>query len=73
MMITLVVYSLANNLTGALRGPKELKMKNILLGLALGIALPFLGDYILFGTPTPCHSVEVYEDGSSLQHCDVRQ
>lgn len=47
-------------------------MRHLLFGLVLGLALPFLGDYILFGTPTPCHSVKVYEDGSSIQHCEVR-
>jgi hypothetical protein len=41
-------------------------------GFILALIVPFLIDWVLFGTPTPCHTVKTYEDGSSLQACEVR-
>lgn len=40
-------------------------------GVILGLLMPFLVDYALFGTPMPCKTVQVYEDGSSIQSCKV--
>lgn len=44
-------------------------LKFLFYGLAIGIAIPFAIDIILFGTPTPCHSLYTYKDGSSIQAC----
>ena len=43
------------------------------LGIVLGIALPFAIDYVFFGSVTPCRTYERFEDGSSIQHCEVRR
>lgn len=43
-----------------------------IIGFILALIVPLLIDWVLFGTPTPCHTVKVYEDGSSLQACEVR-
>lgn len=45
----------------------------LIFGVLIGLALPFLIDWALFGNPTPCHSVKVFEDGSSIQACEVRK
>ncbi len=42
------------------------------VGFILALAIPFLMDWALFGTPTPCSTTKVFEDGSSLQSCEVR-
>lgn len=42
-------------------------------GFLVALALPFLIDWALFGTPTPCHTEKVYNNGSSLQSCEVRR
>lgn len=41
-------------------------------GFVLAMILPFLIDWALFGTPTPCQTEKVFEDGSSIQSCEVR-
>lgn len=48
------------------------KLYIFLAGVAVAIIAPMLMDLVLFGTITPCHTVKVYEDGSSLQACEVR-
>ena len=45
----------------------------IFIGVLIGLMLPFLIDWAMFGNPTPCHSIKVFEDGSSLQSCQVRR
>lgn len=42
------------------------------IGAVVGILIPMLLDLSLFGTITPCHTVSHYEDGSSVQKCEVR-
>lgn len=42
-------------------------------GFLLALALPFLIDLALFGNPMPCQTEKVYEDGSSIQKCEVRR
>lgn len=49
------------------------KSKAFILGLAIATLAPFLGDYILFNDFTPCETVTVYEDGSSIQACTVKR
>lgn len=44
----------------------------LIIGLVFGIVAPLLVDFVLFGSMTPCHTVTAYEDGSSVQHCEVR-
>lgn len=44
-------------------------LKFLFYGLAIGIAIPFAIDILLFGTPTPCHTIYSYNDGSSIQAC----
>jgi len=44
----------------------------IFFGILIGLAIPFLIDWAMFGTPIPCKTVVVYEDGGSLQTCEVR-
>ena len=41
-------------------------------GVVLAIALPFLLDFAMFGTPFPCETIKTFEDGSSVQKCSVR-
>ena len=41
-------------------------------GFLLAVVLPFLIDWALFGTPTPCQTEKVFENGSSIQSCEVR-
>jgi len=41
-------------------------------GIIAGLLLPFVADLLLFGTVTPCNTVTVYSDGSSIQSCKVR-
>lgn len=41
-------------------------------GFLLAMAIPFLLDWALFGTPVPCQTTQVFEDGSSIQSCEVR-
>lgn len=50
-------------------------MKIILLtiGVAIGLAYPLVLDYVLFGTITPCRTAVKYEDGSTIQHCSVKE
>lgn len=48
------------------------KLYIFLAGVLVALLAPFLIDWVLFGTPTPCHTIKVYEDGSSLQACEVR-
>lgn len=45
----------------------------ICLSISVGLSIPLVVDYALFGTITPCHTVKVYEDGSSFQACEVKQ
>ena len=45
----------------------------LIIVIAIGLLLPLLMDVVLFGTPTPCETVVRYEDGSSVQHCSVRE
>lgn len=40
-----------------------------LVSLGVGLLIPLAIDLLLFGTPTPCHTIYVYEDGSSIQAC----
>lgn len=44
-----------------------------LLGLLLGVMTPFLIDIVMFGTPMPCKTTESFQDGSSLQLCEVKR
>lgn len=39
-------------------------MRNLIIGLVIGLALPFLFDLAMFGDPTPVNMTKVYEDGS---------
>lgn len=39
-------------------------MKNIILGILIGLCLPYLVDWALFGDPTPVNITRTYEDGS---------
>lgn len=48
------------------------KLTILFLGLAAGYAVPLLINVALFGTVMPCHTVKHYEDGSSIQACEVR-
>lgn len=41
-------------------------------GVVLALVLPFLIDFALFGTPFPCKTIQTFEDGSSVQSCEVR-
>lgn len=45
----------------------------IFTGIIIGGILPFLIDMVLFNTPFPCHSIQVFKDGSSIQECGVRR
>lgn len=36
----------------------------LVIGIAIGIALPFVTDFVLFGDPTPVNITKTYEDGS---------
>lgn len=51
---------------------KSLALTIFLLGMVIGLAYPFAIDWALFGDATPCHTIKVYEDGSSIQGCSVR-
>ena len=44
----------------------------VLIGVVIGLLLPLLADWALFGTPIPCEVTVKYEDGSTIQHCEVR-
>jgi hypothetical protein len=48
------------------------KLVLVALGIMIGLALPFLIDWVMFGNITPCHTVKQYEDGSTLLGCNVR-
>lgn len=39
-------------------------MKNLILGVAIGLLLPFAVDLVLFNDPTPLNVTKTYEDGS---------
>ena len=41
------------------------------LGLAIAAALPLAIDFALFGTITPCETIQRYNDGSTIQKCSV--
>lgn len=51
---------------------KMSKLTILIIGVLIGIALPFMVDMVLFGDPTPCSTIKVYEDGSSIQGCGTR-
>lgn len=42
-------------------------------GVVIGLLLPLVLDWYMFGDFTPCHSIQVFEDGSSLQACNVKE
>lgn len=44
----------------------------IVIGIFIGLAIPFIVDFALFGDFTPCKTFIKFEDGSSLQACSVR-
>lgn len=44
----------------------------LITGIILGLLIPLALDWALFGTVQPCHTVRLYEDGSSVQACEVR-
>lgn len=39
-------------------------MRNLIIGLVIGLALPFLFDLVVFNDPTPVNITKQYEDGS---------
>lgn len=43
-----------------------------LVGFFLALTLPFFLDFVLFGSPVPCETIQSFEDGSSIQKCSVR-
>lgn len=49
------------------------KLTLVVLGILIGLALPFLVDYAMFGKFQPCKTEVVYEDGSSIQNCSSKQ
>lgn len=46
--------------------------KFFIAGIIVALIAPLVLDWALFGTPTPCKTTIKYEDGSSVQHCEVR-
>lgn len=44
----------------------------LVAGIIIGLATPYLIDMALFGDFTPCQTTKLYEDGSSIQACRVR-
>ena len=63
--------------TEDVRGAKLNAAKNLritfLLGILLGVLMPFLVDIAMFGTPMPCHTIESLGNGDSIQKCEVRR
>jgi hypothetical protein len=45
----------------------------IFTGIIIGLVFPIATDWIMFNDPFPCSTVEKFEDGSSLQKCEVRR
>lgn len=50
-----------------------MKAKYIFIGVIIGLILPLLIDWLLFGSVTPCHTIKKFEDGSSIQACTVKE
>ena len=50
-------------------------MKNLILGILIGVLLPFMIDFVLFGDFTPCQTITglEFEASTSLQQCKVRR
>lgn len=48
------------------------KLAILLIGLTIGLITPLAVDYALFGTIEPCKTITKYEDGSSVQNCEVK-
>lgn len=47
--------------------------KYFIAGLVVALIAPLLADWALFGTATPCETIETYENGGSLQACGVKE
>lgn len=45
----------------------------LIIGIVIGLLFPLAIDYVMFGTISPCETVTAYEDGSSVQHCSVKE
>ena len=47
--------------------------KYFIAGLVVAFIAPLVLDWALFGTATPCKTIETYKNGSSLQACGVKE
>lgn len=45
-------------------------MKLFIIGIVIGLLIPFAIDLLMFGTTSPCETTTKYEDGSSIQSCE---
>lgn len=61
-----------NSVRGAKLGLYKVLGIGAIMGIILYIVLGLLVDLLLFGTITPCKTAYKYEDGSSIQVCEVR-
>ena len=50
-----------------------MKAKYLIIGVIIGLVLPLMMDWLLFGSINPCHTVKKFEDGSTIQACTVKE